>query len=148
MRNHRSSAAAGFTLIEMMAVVIIIGLLATIVTVSVFGRVSAAKQTVAKTQITKFREALEFFRLDNGFFPSTEQGLQALVRKPTTGRVPTHWREPHYMERIPEDPWGDPYVYICPGTEGREYDLICYGADGQPGGAGDDEDIVSWKFQE
>jgi len=148
MRHRHFRTATGFTLIEIMAVVIIIGLLATIVTTAVVGHVARARRTVARTQIRSIMDALELFRLDNGFYPTTEQGLDALVHKPTTGRIPAKWHEPNYLPAIPKDPWGNPYVYLCPGGEGRGYDLASLAADGQPGGTGEAEDVVSWKLEE
>jgi general secretion pathway protein G len=138
---------AGFTLIEVLVVVFILSLLAAIVAPRIIGRTDEAKVAEAKVQIRNFETALKLFKLDNGFYPSTEQGLQALVEKPTTGRIPEHWREGGYLEqkKIPLDPWGNPYVYISPGLHG-DYDIICYGADGKEGGEGFDADITSWNI--
>ncbi|MCD6407697.1 type II secretion system major pseudopilin GspG [bacterium] len=136
---------AGFTFIELMAVIVILGLLAMIVMPRFFERIDTAKITAAKVQIKNFEGALKLFYLDNGFYPSTEQGLQALVEKPTTGRIPKHWREGGYLEKkqIPKDPWGNDYVYLSPGRHGEEYEIICYGRDGKEGGEGVDADISS-----
>jgi len=136
---------AGFTFIELMAVIVILGLLAMIVMPRFFERIDTAKITAAKVQIKNFEAALKLFYLDNGFYPSTEQGLQALVEKPTTGRIPKHWREGGYLEKkqIPKDPWGNDYVYLSPGRHGEEYEIICYGRDGKEGGEGVDADISS-----
>ena len=133
----------GFTLIELMIVVSIIGVLSAIVVPKLMQRAQEAKVTAAMMQIKNFKTALEMFYLDNGFYPSTEQGLQALVKKPTTGREPKHYRSGGYIEKIPRDPWGNPYIYRCPGEHGA-YDIISYGADGEPGGEGADKDITSW----
>ncbi len=138
---------SGFTLIEILVVVFILSLLAAIVAPRIIGRTDEAKVAEAKVQIRNFETALKLFKLDNGFYPSTEQGLQALVEKPTTGRIPKRWREGGYLEqkKIPLDPWGNPYVYISPGLHG-DYDIICYGADGKEGGEGFDADITNWNI--
>ncbi|HOK80259.1 MAG TPA: type II secretion system major pseudopilin GspG [bacterium] len=135
----------GFTFIELMAVVVILGILAMYVMPKIFGRVDEAKVTAAKIQIKSFEQALKLFYLDNSFYPSTEQGLEALVEKPTTGRIPEKWREGGYLEKntVPVDPWGHPYVYLSPGTNGEDYEIISYGKDGQEGGTGYDADISS-----
>lgn len=144
MKNQR-----GFTLIELMVVIIILGLLAGLVLPKIIGREEEAKVETAKVQIKAFESALDGFKLDNGFYPETEQGLEALVRKPEAGRVPEKWREGGYLKpaRIPKDPWGKPYLYFSPGNEGREYDIISYGADGEQGGEGKYADIESWKIE-
>ncbi len=136
----------GITLIEMMVVIIILGILATIIFTRVSDRPEQARRTKAQVEIRQLGTALELFKLDNGFYPSTEQGLEALVRKPTTGRSPTNYPESGYMEKIPKDPWGNPYVYVCPGAHG-EYDIFSYGPDGQEGGEGKNADIQSWNLQ-
>jgi len=137
----------GFTLIEVLVVVFILSLLAAIVAPRIIGRTDEAKIAEAKVQIRNFETALKMFKLDNGFYPSTEQGLQALIEKPSIGRIPEHWRESGYLEqkKIPLDPWGNPYIYISPGLHG-EYDIICYGADGKEGGEGIDADITNWNI--
>ncbi|RMG58527.1 MAG: type II secretion system protein GspG, partial [Deltaproteobacteria bacterium] len=124
--------------------IIILGLLAGLVVPKLIGRTEQAKQTQAKLQIRNIEQALKLFKLDNGFYPSTEQGLQALVTKPETGRIPKNYREGGYLDRVPKDPWGNDYVYISPGQHG-DYDIISYGADGVPGGEGEDADITSWQ---
>jgi len=108
----------GFTLLELIVVMFILGLLAVIVAPRIIGRTDDARITKAKIQIKNFETALKLFKIDNGFYPSTEQGLEALIQKPTIGRIPTNYREGGYLEqkKIPLDPWGNPYVYICPGT--------------------------------
>ncbi len=140
-RNRKS----GFTFIELMAVIVILGILATIVMPKFFGRIDEARVTAAKIQIKNIEEALRLFYLDSGFYPSTEQGLQALVEKPTTGNVPKKWREGGYLEKntIPKDPWGSDYIYLSPGKKGEDYEIISLGRDGREGGEGPDEDISS-----
>jgi len=135
----------GFTLIELMVVIVILGILAAIIAPRLVGRTDDARVTQAKIQIKNFETALKLFKMDNGFYPSTEQGLEALIRKPTIGRIPKHYREGGYLEKrkLTPDPWGNPYVYICPGANG-DYDIISYGADGKPGGEGYDADITNW----
>jgi general secretion pathway protein G len=144
MKNQR-----GFTLIEIMVVVIILGLLAGLVLPRVLGQEEKARINAAKTQIRAIESALDAFKLDNGFYPATDQGLDALIKKPETGRIPNKWREGGYLKpaRIPKDPWGRDYVYIAPGNEGREYEITSYGADNEPGGEGNNVDIESWKIE-
>ncbi len=139
----------GFTLIEIMVVVIILGMLAALVLPKIIGQEEKAKVESAKVQIRALESALDAFHLDNGFYPTTEQGLNALINKPEVGRIPTKWSEGGYLKpaRIPKDPWGNDFVYISPGNEGREYEITSYGPDGQPGGEGKDADIESWKMQ-
>ncbi len=136
----------GFTLIEVMVVVVILGILAAIVVPRLLDEPERARRTSAATQIRSFEEALGMFRLDNGYFPSTEQGLEALANQPTIGRIPTRYKEGGYIRRIPNDPWGNSYVYLSPGVHG-DYDLLSYGADGQPGGEGDNADIANWNLE-
>ncbi len=135
----------GFTFIELMTVIVILGILAMIVMPRFFERIDEAKITAAKVQIKNFESGLKLFYLDNGFYPATEQGLEALIEKPTTGRIPEHWREGGYLEKkvIPKDPWGHPYVYLSPGRNGEDYEIISYGRDGKEGGEGPDADISS-----
>ncbi len=132
----------GFTLIELLVVVIIIGLLAALVGPRLFGRVGQSKQVSAQAQIELFGAALDHFRLDTGRYPTTEEGLGALVTRPPGVE---NWAGPYLKKDIPDDPWGHPYIYRSPGEEGREYEIISYGADGRPGGEGEDQDIVSWR---
>ncbi len=131
----------GFTLVEILVVIIIIGLLAALVGPRLFGKVGVAKQKAAKAQIELFGTALDAFRLDVGRYPTTEEGLKALREKPAGVEK---WDGPYLPKEIPMDPWGRAYVYRSPGEHG-EYDLISYGRDGVEGGQGEDEDIVSWK---
>jgi len=138
----------GFTLLEIIVVVFILSLLAAIVAPKIIGRTDDARIAEAKIQIKNFETALKLFKLDNAFYPSTEQGLAALIEKPATGQVPERYREGGYLEqkKIPADPWGNPYIYISPGVYG-DFDLISYGADGKEGGEGKDADIKSWDIQ-
>jgi len=138
----------GFTLLEIIVVVFILSLLAAIVAPKIIGRTDDARIAQAKIQIKNFETALKLFKLDNGFYPSTEQGLASLAEKPTSGQIPQKYREGGYLEqkKIPPDPWGNAYVYICPGLR-ADYDIISYGADGKEGGEGKDADINSWDIQ-
>ncbi|NIS75313.1 MAG: type II secretion system major pseudopilin GspG [Deltaproteobacteria bacterium] len=142
--DRKEWARAGFTLIEIMVVIIILGLLAGLVIPRLVGRTEEAKRTQVKLQIRNVEQALKLFKLDNGFYPSTEQGIQALVTKPEIGRIPPNYRSDGYLDRVPKDPWGSEYTYISPGEHG-DYDIIAYGADGVPGGEGEDADITSWE---
>ncbi len=138
----------GFTLIEIMVVVIILGLLAGLVLPRILGQEEKAKFEATKVQIRSLEDALDAFKLDNGFYPATDQGLDALIHKPEAGRIPNKWREGGYLKpaRIPKDPWGKDFIYLSPGNENREYDIISYGADNEPGGEGNNADIESWKM--
>lgn len=138
----------GFTLIEIMVVIVILSLLAVLVGPKIIGRSDDAKVADAKVQIKNFETALKLYKLDNGSFPTTEQGLQALVTKPTTGKIPNNYKAEGYLENkeVPKDPWKNDYVYLSPGEHG-DYDLSCYGADGTRGGEGKDADIESWNLK-
>ena len=136
----RRSLARGFTLIELMVVVVIIGVLAALIVPNVLDRADDARATAAKTDITNIMQALKLYRLDNQRYPTPEQGLQALVAKPTSGPVPGNWKL--YLEKLNNDPWGRPYQYLNPGIKG-EIDVMSFGADGQSGGEGKDADIGS-----
>lgn len=140
--------AAGFTLIELMVVIVILGILAGLIVPRIMGRPEEAKQLKAKLQIESLETSLQLYKLDNGVYPSTEQGLQALIEPPTTGNVPQKWREGGYVEkgRLPKDPWANEFVYLSPGAHG-DFDLISYGADGVPGGEGRDKDINNWEIE-
>ncbi len=142
------NANKGFTLLEVIVVVFILSLLAALVAPRIIGRTDDARIADAKIQIKNFETALKLFKMDNGFYPTTEQGLTALVEKPTIGQIPEKYREGGYLEqrRIPPDPWGRPYVYISPGVYG-DFDLLSYGADGREGGEGKDADIKNWDLQ-
>ncbi|MGI8989946.1 MAG: type II secretion system major pseudopilin GspG [Bryobacteraceae bacterium] len=137
-----TDAQAGVTLIEMLVVVMIIGLFAALVVPKMLQKGDAARVTAARAQIESFQTALGTYKLDTGTFPSTEEGLQALRNKPPNLN---QWQGPYLPKDIPNDPWGHPYTYKYPGEHGDEPDLICYGADGQPGGEGIAADILSWK---
>jgi general secretion pathway protein G len=144
--SRRARAArAGFTLIEILVVIVVIAILATLVAPNVFQHVGAAKSATAKSQIEMMGAALDAYRLDNGRYPSTEQGLNALWEKPTVD-PPPNWRAPYLRKPVPLDPWGRAYVYLAPGQVNPQgYDLLSYGADGKPAGDGENADVLSWK---
>lgn len=138
----------GMTLIEIMVVVTILGIIATLVTVNVIGRLDQAKVSAAKTQIKNLETALDEFRRDNGFYPQTEQGLKALIEKPSTGRVPTSYPKGGYVKgnSVPRDPWNCEFSYYSPGVHGNQYEITSLGADCQEGGEDSDADINSWEI--
>lgn len=138
--DRRMRREAAFTLIELLIVMVILGLLAALVGPRMFGKTEKAQQKATKSQITLLETAIDTYRLDVGKFPTTEQGLQALREAPDGAN---RWDGPYLPKEIPMDPWGNPYVYKSPGDHG-DYDIVSYGADGQPGGEGPDADIVSW----
>jgi general secretion pathway protein G len=142
-RQSRSLVARGFTLIEMMVVVVIIGILAALVVPKLMGRADDARVVAAKADIASVMQGLKLYKLDNQRYPTTEQGLQALVSKPTSGPSANGWKSGGYLDKLPKDPWGNPYQYLSPGVRG-EVDVFSLGADGQPGGTGNDADIGSW----
>ena len=137
--------ARGFTLIEIMVVVIIIGLLAAVIVPSVISKVEEARVAKAKQDIQSLETALTLFRLDNSKYPTTEQGLSALTQQPTDPSI-RHWKPGGYIQRITKDPWGFDYQYITPGTHSKDFDLFSLGADGQVGGEGNDADIGNWNL--
>ncbi len=141
-QHARRRLAAGFTLIELMVVLVIIGVLAALIVPNVLDRADDARVTAGRTDIANISQALKLYRLDNQRYPTAEQGLQALVIKPTAGPVPGNWKL--YLEKLPNDPWGRPYQYLNPGIKG-EIDVMSFGADGQSGGEGKDADIGSWQ---
>ena len=141
--KSRLRGLEGFTLLEIMVVIVILGLLAALVVPKLIGRTEEAKRTQTRLQIKNLEQALQLFKLDNGFYPGTEQGIEALVRAPETGRIPKNYRKGGYLDRVPKDPWGNNYAYVSPGTHG-DYDITSYGADSVPGGDGEDADINSW----
>lgn len=132
----------GFTLIELMVVLVIIGVLAALIVPNVLDRADDARVTAARTDIANINQALKLYRLDNQRYPTSEQGLQALVTKPTSGPIPNNWKP--YLEKLPNDPWGHPYQYLNPGVKGA-IDIMSFGADGKAGGEGKDADIGSWQ---
>ncbi|NIR58910.1 MAG: type II secretion system major pseudopilin GspG [Gammaproteobacteria bacterium] len=135
----------GFTLIEVMVVVVILGILAAIVVPRIMDRPDVARVTKAKQDIRALEAALKLYRLDNYAYPTTDQGLEALVDRPTSPPEPANWKEGGYLDRLPKDPWGRPYHYLQPGTQ-AEMDIYSLGADGQPGGDGIDADIGNWNL--
>jgi general secretion pathway protein G len=143
LRNPiRRAAAAGFTLIELMVVLVIIGVLAALIVPNVLDRADDARVTAARTDVNNIMQALKLYRLDNQRYPSAEQGLQALVQRPTAGTIPPNWKP--YLDKLPNDPWGRPYQYLNPGVK-AEIDVMSFGADGAAGGEGKDADIGSWQ---
>lgn len=139
------SQQRGFTLLEVMVVVAILGILAALVVPSIISRPDDARIVAAKQDIASLMQALKLYRLDNQRYPSTEQGLQALVARPTTNPAAPNWKAGGYVERLPKDPWGNPYQYLNPGVRG-EIDVFSLGADGTPGGEGNNADIGSWNL--
>ena len=144
-KRHEDS---GFTLIEIMVVIVILGILVSFVAVNIMDKPDEARQLKARMDIGSLETALKLYKLDNGVFPRTEQGLQALIEPPTVGQLPRKWREGGYIEKgkIPMDPWGNEYIYLSPGLHG-DFDIISYGADGEQGGEGKDNDINSWEIE-
>ena len=142
LSQPRRLLSRGFTLIELMVVLLIIGVLAALIVPNVLNRADDARVTAAKTDVNNLMQALKLYKLDNQRYPSGEQGLQALLTKPTTNPVPPNWKS--YLDQFPNDPWGRPYVFLNPGIKG-EVDVMSFGADGQSGGEGNDADVGSWQ---
>jgi general secretion pathway protein G len=138
----------GFTLIELMVVIVILGILAGLIIPRIMGRPDEARQAKARMQIESIETALKLYRLDNSTYPTTEQGLKALVEAPAAGQLAKNWRQGGYLERgkVPSDPWGNDFVYLSPGVHG-DFDLSSSGADGEAGGEGKDKDITSWEIE-
>ncbi|MCW7539881.1 type II secretion system major pseudopilin GspG [Aquabacterium sp. A7-Y] len=132
----------GFTLIELMVVLVIIGILGALIVPNVLDRASDARVTAARTDINNLMQALKLYKLDNQRYPTSEQGLQALIARPSASPIPPNWKP--YLDKLPNDPWGQPYQYVSPGVKG-EVDVFSYGADGQTGGEGNNADVGSWQ---
>jgi general secretion pathway protein G len=147
-QNRWITDTRGFSLIELMVVVIILGILAMYIGPKLMGRTEQAKETQARVQMEALETALKLYKLDNGLYPSTEQGLTALIEQPETGIIPKKWRKGGYLEKgkVPKDPWGNDFIYVSPGVQG-DYDIISYGADGVPGGEDENKDINSWEVE-
>ena len=138
----------GFTLIELMVVIIILGILAMWVAPKIMSRPGEARQVKARLDIQNLENALKLYKLDNGVYPTTEQGLQALVEQPESGTIPKKWKPGGYLEkgRVPKDPWGNDFVYLSPGLH-SDFDLISYGLDGVPGGEDENKDVNNWEIE-
>ena len=139
----------GFTLIELMVVIVILGILAGLIIPRIMGRPEEARRMKARVQMESMETALRLYKLDNGVYPSTEQGLQALIEAPAVGELSRKWRKGGYLEKgkVPKDPWGHEYVYLSPGLH-DDFDLVSYGADGQPGGEDQNKDVNSWEIDD
>ena len=146
--SRKKNRQAGFTLIELMVVIVILGVLAGLIIPRIMGRPDEARQAKAKMQIEALESALKLYKLDSGSYPTTEQGLNALVEAPTVGNIPKNWRQGGYLEKskVPKDPWGNDFVYLSPGNHG-DFDLTCLGADGESGGEGVNKDINNWESE-
>ena len=148
MQKDVLRSSRGFTLIELMVVMVILGILAGLIVPRIMDRPQEARRTKAAIQLQSIEQALKLYKLDNGQYPTTEQGLQALVEPPAVGSLAKNWREGGYLDknRVPTDPWGNEFVYISPGLHG-DFDLMSYGPDGEPGGEGMDADINNWELE-
>ena len=142
---HSTCSNGGFTLIEIMVVIIILGILVGLIAPRLMEEPDKARAVKARLQIESISTALKKYKLDHGDYPTTEQGLQALVEKPSIGKIPKNYPEKGYIPKVPIDPWDNDYIYISPGEHG-DFDIICYGADGEEGGEGKDADIQSWEL--
>jgi len=150
MKNRKKISSGslnedGFTLIEIMVVVTILAILIALVAPKMVGRTDQARRVSTKVQIRNIEGALQLYKLDNGVYPGTEQGLDALVELPSIGQIPKDWRKGGYLPKLPEDAWGNPFVYVSPGTHGS-YDLVSYGADNESGGDDNDADLENWNL--
>mgnify|MGYP001561238734 CR=1 FL=1 len=145
MQANLAKNSKGFTLIEIMVVIVILGILAMYVAPKLMGRPDEAKQVRVKMDLASLETALKLYKLDNGIYPGTEQGLQALVLKPESGVIPKKWRPGGYLEKgkVPKDPWGNDLIYLSPGLKG-DFEIVSYGADGVPGGENENKDISNW----
>lgn len=145
-RTYVHHGQRGFTLLEILIVITILGILASLVAVRVMDRPAEARAMKAKLDIQTLENALKLFKIDNGFYPTSDQGLRALVEKPSVGRIPSGWREGGYLEKgaVPLDPWSQTYLYLSPGLHNKEFDLWSYGGDNEEGGEGEDADIINW----
>lgn len=143
-RRASRQSERGFTLIEIMVVIVIIGILATLVIPNVMGRPDEARIVSARHDVSTLVQALKLYKLDNGRYPTTEQGLNALATKPVSEPVPRNWKIGGYLDKLPQDPWGTPYQYANPGTHNNEVDVYSLGADSKLGGTGNDEEIGNW----
>lgn len=141
MQTTRIRAARGFTLLELLVVIVIIGLLAAFVAPKYFGQIGRSKTQIAKAQIESFEKGLDQYRIDTGHYPTTDAGLSALIVQPANE---TNWHGAYLKKGIPADPWNHAYIYTSPGNNGREYDIVSYGGDGQQGGTDENADVVSW----
>jgi len=139
---------SGFTFIELMVVIVILGILAMVIAPNFMDAPDEARQSKTRMDIKSIEAALKLYKLDNGNYPSTEQGLEALVKAPETGVLPKKWRNGGYLEKrnVPKDPWGNEFIYLCPGVNG-DYDIISYGSDGVAGGEGFAKDINNWEIE-